>query len=128
MAMGIQCRSATQSHDDHDNFDGQPHSPMTSIHYTNHFQPFCHPTGVTVSQFDAQCINNTSSTSPMVLQEIPTRISPNTTPNAIVNANNDKDLNLHHMMHQHRCNDSYLPSHLLTLTSTINQSLLQSLQ
>ncbi len=38
----------------------------------------------------------------MVLQEIPTRISPNTTPNAVIHAvvnDNDSNLNVHCMMH-----------------------------
>jgi len=84
-SLGIPCRNATRSHDDCDNFDGQPHSPMAPIHFSNHLKPFLHPTIV-------NCISMCNTLTmqvlhtPMVLEEIPTRISLNTIPKAIVDA------------------------------------------
>jgi len=41
--MGNPHRNAIKSHDDHDIFDGQPHSSTASYHPTNHLSTILHP-------------------------------------------------------------------------------------
>jgi len=42
-AMGKPCRNAVKSHDDHDIFNGQPHSSAASYHPTDHLSTILHP-------------------------------------------------------------------------------------
>jgi len=80
-------RSTDKSHDDHGIFDGKPHSPLATHHHYNYLPIFLQ------SKFGTCCIDSKSFLTSPVLQEIPTRISPPTSINTIVDLSDNDDNN-----------------------------------